>query len=101
MTNKYYTETLLPVYLKVIQEAQAAGRRAILQEDNDPSHGTKGTGDNLARRFKQEHNIELLKHSAQSPDLNPSEGVWNILKPRVRKRQWNSIPELKKIILDE
>ena len=75
MTNKYYTETLLPVYLKVIQEAQAAGRRAILQKNNDPSPETKGTDCNLARRFKQEHNIELLKHSAQSPDLNSTEGV--------------------------
>ena len=70
MTNKYYTKTLLPVYLKVIQEAQTAGRRAILQEDNDPSPETKDTDCNLARKFKQEHNIELLKHPAQSPDLN-------------------------------
>ena len=67
MTNRCYTEDLLRVYLKVIQNAQSAGRRAILQEDNDPGHGTKGTADNLAGRFKQEHNIEFLKHPAQSP----------------------------------
>ncbi len=75
MTNEYYPKTLLPVYLKVIQNAQATGRRAILQENNDPSHGTKNMGDNLARRFKQKHDIELLKHPAQSPDLNSTEGV--------------------------
>ena len=71
------TETLLPVYRKVIQDAQSAGRRAILQENHDPSHGTNGTGDNLAWRLKQKHGIELLKHPAQRPDVNPAEGGWN------------------------
>ena len=61
----------------------------------------KGSGDNLARSFRQKHNMKLLKHSAQSLDLNPHEGVWGILKPRVRKHQWNSLSELKRVILDE
>ena len=75
MINKYYTEKLLSGYLKIIDEAKQAGRRALLQEDNDSSHGTIGKGDNLAKSFKKQHNIELLKHSAQSPDLNPHEAV--------------------------
>ena len=89
MNNKYYTETSLLVYLKLIQDVQSTGRKFILQEDNDPSQGTEGTGDNLARRFKQEHHIELLKHPAQSLDLDLVEGTGNIPKQRVRKRQWN------------
>ena len=75
MTNKYYTETLLSIYLKVIQNAQSAERRAILQKNNDFNHETKNTDDNLIRRFKQEHGIELLKHSAQSFDLNSAEEI--------------------------
>jgi transposase len=103
MTNKYYTEKILPELLKVINEHKKAGRRAILQEDNDPSHGTKGLKANLAKSFKRDNNIELLKHGhpAQSPDLNPHEGVWNILKHRVRKRKWHTLKELKEIILEE
>ena len=101
MTNEYYTRIILPVYLNSIEQAKLAERRALLQEDNDPSHGTRGVKDNLAKSFKKEHNIELFKHPAQSPDLNPSEGVWNILKPRVRKREWHSMTELKRVILDE
>ncbi len=53
MTNKYYTEKLLPGLLKIINEHKAAGRMAILQEDNDPSHGTKGKCDNLSKSFKK------------------------------------------------
>lgn len=84
---KIIPETLLPIYLKVIQDAQSAERRVILQEDNDPSHETKGTDHNLTRKFKQKHGIELLKHSAQSLDLNPAEEIWNNPKSRVRRRQ--------------
>ncbi len=87
MTNKYYTEKILSELLKVIEEAKEAERRAILQEDNDSSHGTKGKCDNLAKSFKKQHDIELLKHSAQSPDLNSHKGIWNILKQRVRRRE--------------
>ena len=72
MINKYYTEKILSELLKIINEHKEAGRRAILQEDNDPSHETKGLKVNLAKSFKQDNNIELLKHghSAQSSDLN-------------------------------
>jgi hypothetical protein len=42
MTQKYYTERLLPVYIKAIQEARISrDQHAILQEDNNPSHDTK------------------------------------------------------------
>ena len=75
MTNKYYTDNMLPMYLKEIEKVKKAGRRAIFQEDGDPSHDIKGSGDNRARSFKQKHNMKLLKYSAQSPDLNPHEGV--------------------------
>ena len=105
MTNKYYTKKILPKLLKVVNEHKAAGRRAVLHEDNDPSHETKGLKDNLVKSFERNNNIELLKHehSAQSPDLNSHEGVWNILKQRVRRREseWHPLKELKEITLEE
>jgi hypothetical protein len=38
--------------------------------------------------------------SRQTP-LNPMEGIWNILKQRVRRRIWNSLKALKEVLQDE
>lgn len=73
MTQAYYTERLLPVYAQEINNARLLqGRRGILQEDNDNSHGTRSE-DKVVKRFKRVNWTETLIHPAQSPDLNPSE----------------------------
>ena len=98
MTQKYYTERLLSIYIEKLQEDS----RNILQEDNDSSHGTRSKN-NVARKLKETNFIKTLRHPAQSPDLNPTEGIWNILKQRVRKRygDWRTVDELKQVILEE
>jgi hypothetical protein len=79
MTQKYYTERLLPVYISAIHKARLQDpQNWILQEDNDPSHGNKKEG--LAQQLKQSNWIDNLVHPAQSPDLNPIEAIWNIIK---------------------
>jgi len=69
---------------------------------SDPSHGTRTNkvrkALNPAKRFKDKNNIECMIHSAQSPDLNPIEALWEVLFTRVRKHTWNSLEELKAII---
>ena len=100
MTQKYYIERLLPVYVHAIQQARLRDpQNYLLQEDNDPSHGTKKSG--LAQQLKEANWVNNLMHPAQSPDLNPKEGVWNILKQRARRRTWNSKGQLKEILQDE
>ena len=101
MTQAYFTERLLPGYMTEIHECRVFHDRfCIFQEDNDPSHGTRST-DNIVRRIKAASWIETLNHPPQSPDLNPTEGVWNILKQRVRRRRCSNVRELKRVILDE
>jgi hypothetical protein len=121
MTQKYYVKRLLPVYIAAIQEARVADKLDIgfeensdlvdwwLQEDNDGSHGhgrqsqnTKKTvTKSLATALKEDNWISTLTHPPQSPDLNPIEGIWCILKQRARQHTWTSLDELKKILQDE
>src|SRR5256885_13932524 len=42
-------------------------------------HGTRSKN-NVARKLKETNFIKILRYPAQSPDLNPTEGIWNILK---------------------
>ncbi|OCL10698.1 hypothetical protein AOQ84DRAFT_353389 [Glonium stellatum] len=75
MTQQYYTERLLPLYIKEIQRQRIYyNRDGILQEDNYPLHGTRSQ-DGKARRLKESNWINILLHPAQSPDLNPIEGI--------------------------
>jgi len=103
MTQLYYTERLLPVYINAIQNLriQHTGFPGswLFQEDGDPSHGMKKAG--LAQKLKDANWISNLVHPPQSPDLNPIEAIWNILKQQVRRRIWKDIEELKAILQEE
>ena len=102
MTQKYYTDNILPLYISAYEELNRKRPGPWkLQEDNDGSHGTRGKGMNVARALKQRHNVNTLIHPAQSPDLNPIEACWNIIKPRIRKRTWKTQAELREIVQDE
>jgi transposase len=73
----------------------------ILQEDNDPKHRSR-----LATNWKIEKGITVLPWPAMSPDQNPIENVWRIMKIRISKKrigttrglkaeltkEWNQLP---------
>jgi len=45
MTQKYYCERLLPIYIKAVHEARLQySENWLLQEDGDPSHGFRKEG---------------------------------------------------------
>jgi hypothetical protein len=83
MTQKYYTEHLLPIYINAVQEARIfRNQEAILQEDNDPSDGTRSEL-NVTKQLKNDNWIPVLIHPTQSPDLNPMEAIWSILQQQI------------------
>jgi hypothetical protein len=104
MTQKYYTETLLPLYINAVQKAHLRDsfKPWILQEDNDPSHSNGPRSlYGLAAKLKDDNWVPCLTHPPQLPDLNPIKAYWNILKQRVRKRTWRTLEELKAILQEE
>lgn len=85
MTQAYYTERLLPVYISAIQRLEILypGQQFYLQEDGDPSHGLKKYGP--AQRVRDAANVRTHQHPPYSPDMNPIEAAWSILKQRLRQ----------------
>ncbi len=70
----------------------------IFQQDLAPAHTAKGT-----KSWFNDHGVTVLDWPANSPDLNPIENIWGIIKRKMRdtrpndlkapiKATWASIP---------
>ncbi|CAA7267815.1 unnamed protein product [Cyclocybe aegerita] len=80
MNSKHYQEqvlepVLLPLYYLLDQERG----NMRFQQDGTPSHSSKVT-----KRWFAQHGIPLFPHPPSSPDLNPIEPLWHILKSTLR-----------------
>ncbi len=102
ITQLYYTEHILPIYINAIHEARCYYDEQVhwlLMENGDPFYGMRKRG--IARKLKDVNWIMNLKHPVQSPDLNPMEGIWNIIKQRLHQRIFYSNREVKEAIQEE
>ena len=76
---KIYEKGLLPSISKLFGQDNIEW---ILQEDNDPKHRSK-----ICKKWKEEHGVAELPWPSMSPDQNPIENVWQLLKIKISKKK--------------
>lgn len=84
--NQIYQKALLPSVRKLFPRPNESW---ILQEDNDPKHRSR-----LCTAWKHENGIEVLDWPSQSPDANPIENVWALMKLKLRGKKLQTAAEL-------
>ena len=93
MNGSYYVQILQD---HLVPNARQFGRRWRLQQDNDPKHKIR-----LAQQFLSIEVPEVIHWLSNSPDANPVENLWSIIKRRVEKRKPTNLDELNKFLHEE
>ncbi len=75
---------------------QRLGHRAVFQHDNDPKHTSKTT-----TALLKELREKVMDWPSMSPDLNPIEHLWGILKRKVEECNVSNIHQLRDVIMEE
>ncbi|KAL4497005.1 hypothetical protein ABPG72_002161 [Tetrahymena utriculariae] len=97
-----YCEILSKVLIPFAKKTYVTTRKKnqkkewILLQDNAPCHRSHYT-----TQFLTDNNVKKIEHPPNSPDLNPIELVWAILKSKVEKCQCKNKEQLKESIKKE
>lgn len=96
-SERYIDQVLSEELLKFYLHVKHKRRYVYFQQDNAPCHLSKMT----TRWFNRNH-VRLFDHPASSPDLNPIENLWHILKLRIQDREHcpTSSAELQQAVRD-
>ena len=90
-----------PMYCEILQQSmipslQKLGSRAVFQHDNNPKHTSKMTIA-LLKRLR----VKIMDWPSISPDLNPIEHLWGILKQKLEVCKVSNICQLHDVIMEE
>jgi len=79
MDSKKYVDILTLKLLPLMYDHyKKTSIKPLFQQDNAPCHTSK-----VCLEYFSNNNIEVMFWPANSPDLNPIENVWNILKKKI------------------
>ncbi len=84
VTAPVYQEMLLPSADQLFKDADF-----IFQQDLAPAHTAKST-----KSWLNDHGVGVLDWPANSPDLNPIENLWGIVKRKMRNKRPKNANEL-------
>jgi transposase len=95
VNGKKYVNALENVMLDFWMEQSEEQGYVVLQEDNAPIHTCK-----LASKWRESRGIVSLPWPPNSPDLNPIENIWYLLKASIQKMNPRpmTLPKLKDAI---
>lgn len=99
MNGEFYRNNVLgpigvPFYQKHVEESGAA----VWQQDSAPCHTAKATKD-----YMESKGLHIMDWPPQSPDLNPIENIWGIMKQNISKRRHKvtTLPQMEQAVKEE
>ncbi|CAJ0953436.1 unnamed protein product [Ranitomeya imitator] len=96
MNKEWYQNVLQEQLLPTVQE-QFGTQQRLFQHDGAPCHKAK-----VITKWLMEQNIEILgPWPGNSPDLNPIENLWSIIKRRVDKQKPTNSGKIQALIMQE